>query len=157
MSWSVDADSWDWKRITPEQVLHNAMTRLAAKGRGIILLHDVHAKTAELLPELLAELKAGGYRIVQVVPAPRPATPALVAGTDHKPEAVSPTPQELSPPKARPVALAPWETLRMPSRHRFRAARIAAHRHGPHLRKPRGLVQHGYRFNPAFSRRGRAG
>ena len=43
--------------------------RLNAKGRGIILLHDIHPSTALALPKLLKELKAGGYHIVHVVAA----------------------------------------------------------------------------------------
>jgi len=75
-AWSIDVDSHDWKRIAPERVVENVLTRLAAKGRGIILLHDVQAKTAHILSSLLAELKHRGYRIVHVVPPPEPPLPA---------------------------------------------------------------------------------
>jgi peptidoglycan/xylan/chitin deacetylase (PgdA/CDA1 family) len=33
------------------------------------LLHDIQAKTATMLPQLLRDLKARGYRIVHIVPA----------------------------------------------------------------------------------------
>jgi hypothetical protein len=46
-----------------------AMTRLEAKGKGILLLHDIQARTVAALPKILHELKARGYRIVHVVPA----------------------------------------------------------------------------------------
>ena len=46
-----------------------ALTRLEAKGKGILLLHDIQPATALGLPELLAELKARGYRVVHVVPS----------------------------------------------------------------------------------------
>ena len=36
------------------------MRRLEAKGRGILLLHDIHPATAMALPVLLKELKAQG-------------------------------------------------------------------------------------------------
>jgi peptidoglycan/xylan/chitin deacetylase (PgdA/CDA1 family) len=41
-----------------------------------LLLHDIHRATALALPDILKELKAGGYKIVHVVPAAadRPAT-----------------------------------------------------------------------------------
>jgi peptidoglycan-N-acetylglucosamine deacetylase len=54
-----------------------AMKRLEAKGRGILLLHDIQARTVAALPRILRELKARGYRIVHVVPATpeQPATP----------------------------------------------------------------------------------
>ena len=53
------------------------MQRLEAKGKGILLLHDIQARTVAALPRILHELKARGYRIVHVVPATpdRPATP----------------------------------------------------------------------------------
>ena len=53
------------------------MKRLEAKGKGILLLHDIQPRTVAALPRILHELKARGYRIVHVVPATpeRPATP----------------------------------------------------------------------------------
>jgi peptidoglycan-N-acetylglucosamine deacetylase len=43
------------------------MRRLNEKGRGIILMHDIHPATAMALPILLKELKANGYQVVHVV------------------------------------------------------------------------------------------
>jgi hypothetical protein len=45
------------------------MKRLEAKGKGILLLHDIQARTVAALPRILHDLKARGYRIVHVVPA----------------------------------------------------------------------------------------
>jgi hypothetical protein len=45
------------------------MFRLQLKGRGILLLHDIHPATALALPHLFAALKAGGYKIVHVIPS----------------------------------------------------------------------------------------
>jgi hypothetical protein len=42
------------------------MTKLDKLGKGIILMHDFQKHTAEALPTLLARLKAGGYKIVQI-------------------------------------------------------------------------------------------
>jgi hypothetical protein len=57
-------------------VARRALQRLEAKGKGILLLHDIHQRTVEALPTILSELKARGFRIVHVVPATaeRPAT-----------------------------------------------------------------------------------
>ena len=54
-----------------------AIKRLEAKGRGILLLHDIQARTVAALPRILRELNARRYRIVHVVPATpeQPATP----------------------------------------------------------------------------------
>ena len=42
------------------------MTKLAKNGKGIVLMHDFQHATAEALPELLRQLKAGGYKIVHL-------------------------------------------------------------------------------------------
>lgn len=65
------ADVWasDWLTMTPEAELQLLLTRIAHVGRGIVLLHDTKAQTANMLPALLRELKKRGYRIVHVVPA----------------------------------------------------------------------------------------
>lgn len=69
MTWSADFPADDWRRISPGQVVHYALSRLEAKGKGVLLLHDIQARTQAALPVILQQLKAGGYRIVHVVPA----------------------------------------------------------------------------------------
>jgi peptidoglycan/xylan/chitin deacetylase (PgdA/CDA1 family) len=68
MSWSVDVISDDSSRISSWEIIRRTLHRLEAKGKGIILLHDIQPATANALPQLLSELKARGYRIVHVVP-----------------------------------------------------------------------------------------
>jgi peptidoglycan/xylan/chitin deacetylase (PgdA/CDA1 family) len=63
---STDMDSFDFKIRKPEQVVASVMTKLKKRGKGIVLLHDFQHPTSLALPELLAQLKAGGYKIVQV-------------------------------------------------------------------------------------------
>jgi peptidoglycan/xylan/chitin deacetylase (PgdA/CDA1 family) len=63
---STDMDSFDFKIRKPEQVVTSVMTKLNKRGKGIVLLHDFQHPTSLALPELLAQLKAGGYKIVQV-------------------------------------------------------------------------------------------
>jgi peptidoglycan/xylan/chitin deacetylase (PgdA/CDA1 family) len=85
VTWSADVVADDWFRgISAQQIVQRAMRRLDAKGRGILLLHDIHPATAMALPTLLKELKDDGYHVVQVVPAgERPASvPVLVAADD---------------------------------------------------------------------------
>ena len=70
ITWSADVVADDWfRRITPQQIVQRAIQRLDAKGRGILLLHDIHPATALALPSLLKELKEHGYKVVHVVPA----------------------------------------------------------------------------------------
>jgi peptidoglycan/xylan/chitin deacetylase (PgdA/CDA1 family) len=67
-TFSTDIDTLDWKLRKPEDVIKSAMTKLAKNGKGMLLMHDFHHNTAEALPELLRQLKAGGYKIVHMVP-----------------------------------------------------------------------------------------
>jgi len=64
---SVDIVGDDWLLITPDQVLRRTLARLEQRGRGIVLLHDIHGRTAAMLPELLRELKARNFHIVHMV------------------------------------------------------------------------------------------
>ena len=75
--WSADFLADDWRHISSSRVYDLAVKRLEARGKGILLLHDIQARTVAALPRILNEMKARGYRIVQVVPATpeRPATP----------------------------------------------------------------------------------
>jgi len=44
------------------------MGKLQQNGKGIVLIHDFQKATAHALPELLAQLKAGNYKIVFIKP-----------------------------------------------------------------------------------------
>ena len=81
MIWGADMPADDWRKISAREVAKRALQRLEAKGKGILLLHDIHARTVDALPIILAGLKERGFRIVHVVPATadRPAT-TTVAG-----------------------------------------------------------------------------
>jgi peptidoglycan/xylan/chitin deacetylase (PgdA/CDA1 family) len=63
---STDMDSFDFKMRKPEQVVKSVMAKLAKHGKGIVLMHDFQKATSEAVPQLLAELKAGGYKIVHM-------------------------------------------------------------------------------------------
>jgi len=75
--WSADFPADDWRHISSQRVYELAIQRIEAKGKGILLLHDIQARTVAALPRILATLKERGYHIVHVVPATpdRPATP----------------------------------------------------------------------------------
>jgi peptidoglycan-N-acetylglucosamine deacetylase len=99
----ADFPADDWTFIGPETVLKRAMDRLEKRGSGILLLHDIHQRTATILPKLLRELKARGYKVVQMVPAdgtalvaaaPAPATPPADAAS--KPGTKEPAPKEVA-------------------------------------------------------------
>jgi peptidoglycan-N-acetylglucosamine deacetylase len=65
-TFSADFDSLDFKIHDPDKVIASVMTKLKKNGKGIVLMHDFQHGTSLALPELLAQLKANGYRIVQV-------------------------------------------------------------------------------------------
>jgi peptidoglycan/xylan/chitin deacetylase (PgdA/CDA1 family) len=91
--WSADFPADDWRHVSPERVYQLAIQRLEAKGKGILLLHDIQARTVAALPRIIRELKARGYRIVHVVPATaeRPATPTEpVEWLLHRPSETTP-------------------------------------------------------------------
>src|SRR5215467_3347760 len=75
--WSTDFLADDWHHISSAKVHDLAMKRMEAMGKGILLLHDIQARTVAALPKILRDMKARGYRIVHVVPATpdHPATP----------------------------------------------------------------------------------
>jgi peptidoglycan-N-acetylglucosamine deacetylase len=62
------ADDWH-HRISAKKIITLALKRLEARGKGILLLHDIHQATATALPSLLKELKDRGFHIVQVIPS----------------------------------------------------------------------------------------
>jgi peptidoglycan/xylan/chitin deacetylase (PgdA/CDA1 family) len=63
---STDMDSFDFKLRKPEQIIKAIMSKLQKHGKGIVLMHDFQSGTSHALPQLLAELKAGGYKIVHM-------------------------------------------------------------------------------------------
>jgi len=66
---SADVDSWDSHGFTPSaHIVHYVISRLKEQGKGIVLMHDIKHTTAAALPEILRQLKAGGFKIVHMVP-----------------------------------------------------------------------------------------
>jgi peptidoglycan/xylan/chitin deacetylase (PgdA/CDA1 family) len=104
--WSIDFHASDWTRINAEKVEALALSRLEEKKKGVLLLHDIHERTAVAVPVLLRELKKRGYRVVHVVPAS-----GAVAKIEEKPdaktgEAVLASADVKTEVKAEPAALA---------------------------------------------------
>jgi peptidoglycan/xylan/chitin deacetylase (PgdA/CDA1 family) len=63
---STDFDSFDFKYRKPEQVVQSVMDKLKKHGKGIVLMHDVHVWTAHAVKDVLAQMKAHGYKIVHM-------------------------------------------------------------------------------------------
>jgi peptidoglycan/xylan/chitin deacetylase (PgdA/CDA1 family) len=64
----VDIDSKDYYSDTPEAVAARTLARLDQRGSGIILFHDIHQRTVDMLPAFLAQLEDRGYSVVRLVP-----------------------------------------------------------------------------------------
>jgi peptidoglycan/xylan/chitin deacetylase (PgdA/CDA1 family) len=117
--WSADFPADDWHHISSSRVYDLAIKRLEEKGKGILLLHDIQARTVAALPRILATLKERGYRIVHVVPATagQPATP-----TDPQQWRLHPTSETVAIsrwPKIPNFAFAGGDTLPAPSMSDF--------------------------------------
>ncbi|MBY5328962.1 polysaccharide deacetylase family protein [Rhizobium leguminosarum] len=60
----VDIDSKDYFTATRVSAMQRTMNLLHKRGRGIILMHDIHKRTVAMLPSLLSRLEAEGYKVV---------------------------------------------------------------------------------------------
>ena len=63
---STDLDSFDFKWRHNGKLVPHVMHKLEKTGKGIILMHDFQRATAHDIGDLLAALKAKGYKVVQV-------------------------------------------------------------------------------------------
>jgi peptidoglycan/xylan/chitin deacetylase (PgdA/CDA1 family) len=98
--WSADFLADDWRHVSSSRVYDLAIKRLEDKGRGILLLHDIQARTVAALPRILHELKVRGYRIVHVVPA-----------TSEQPATPTEPPQWQLHPPSETVAISHWPKI----------------------------------------------
>ncbi len=84
--WNVD--SQDWADPVPQSIANRVVNQVERQKHGIILFHDIHERTTEALPVVIAELQKRGYTFLSwdgrdfVVPrgVPVAAAPAA-AGT----------------------------------------------------------------------------
>ncbi|MFG6463295.1 polysaccharide deacetylase family protein [Roseateles sp. DXS20W] len=84
MMWNVD--SLDWSDPIPKSIAARVLAELDKQQRGIVLFHDIHARTVQALPLVLDQLAAEGWRFASyqggqfVISGDRPAPPSLTAG-----------------------------------------------------------------------------
>ena len=64
----VDIDSKDYYKDSPAAIAERTLARLDMRGSGIILFHDIHQRTVDMLPLFLAQLEERGYSVVRLVP-----------------------------------------------------------------------------------------
>lgn len=58
--WNIDSE--DWADPLPRSIAHRVISEAEKYGRGIVLMHDIHARTVEALPIVIQELQARGFR-----------------------------------------------------------------------------------------------
>lgn len=69
MVWSTDIYADDWMHITPEEVARRPLERLAQAGKGVVLFHDIQARTVAAMPAFIEGLKQNGFKVVHVAAA----------------------------------------------------------------------------------------
>jgi len=121
ITWSTDVVADDWKHIGAREIVRRAMQRLERKGRGILLLHDIHPATVLALPTLLEALKDRGYHVVHVVaardyPVSVPELPATSVGSKDSWPRVTTIRQSIDRAKSHRRA-----QRRLSSRHKLRS------------------------------------
>lgn len=77
----VDVDSKDYRTRNPADVQRAVLSQLKARGKGIVLFHDIQPSTAKALDGLLGELHTRGYKVVHLRSKARAAT---LAAYDEK-------------------------------------------------------------------------
>lgn len=101
---SMDLDSFDFKIRTADGVIKSVLTKLDAKGKGIVLLHDFQKHTSAALPDLLSQLKAKGYKVVHMRPK---ALVTTIAEYDEKARAEFKAPETDNRPTSSVVKTVP--------------------------------------------------
>ncbi|KQV96122.1 polysaccharide deacetylase family protein [Pelomonas sp. Root1237] len=87
MMWNVD--SLDWSDPIPKSIAARVMAELDKQQRGIVLFHDIHARTVQALPLVLDQLAAEGWRFASWKDG------QFVVSTDKTAAAPPPAPGEL--------------------------------------------------------------
>ena len=73
-SFAIDVDSRDFETKDGDKVKATVMAQLEKRGRGILLFHDIQPSTAHGIKDILDALKAGGFKVVHMVPKAPAAT-----------------------------------------------------------------------------------
>lgn len=67
-SFMWNLDSLDWKIRSTRELYDRVIRLINRTDNGILLFHDIHQQTVDVLPLLLRELQRRNYTIVQFVP-----------------------------------------------------------------------------------------
>ena len=82
IAFGTNIDSKDYFKVSPDAVRAKTMAQLRKQRKGIVLMHDIHGRTAAMLPALLDQMKAEGFKVVHMVPGRgRPVADPVLADT----------------------------------------------------------------------------
>ncbi|MDA8132950.1 MAG: polysaccharide deacetylase family protein [Elusimicrobia bacterium] len=62
VGWTVD--TLDWSTKDPEQLFQNTISLIQKRGKGIVLMHDIHPQSRTAVKRLVKWLAENGYRTV---------------------------------------------------------------------------------------------
>jgi len=62
VGWTID--TLDWSTRDPEALYQNTIKMIKQRGKGIVLMHDIHPQSRTALKQLLKWLAANGYKVV---------------------------------------------------------------------------------------------
>src|SRR5262249_55530344 len=60
--WNIDSE--DWADPVPNSIAQRVVTEVEKQGRGIILFHDIHKRSLEVLPQIIETLQNDGFTFV---------------------------------------------------------------------------------------------
>ncbi|MGH1417336.1 MAG: polysaccharide deacetylase family protein [Hyphomicrobiaceae bacterium] len=66
-TFSIDGDAFDYRTRSGAVVERQILRALRARGKGILLFHDIQTSTANGIARLLDKLHAKGYKVVHLV------------------------------------------------------------------------------------------
>jgi peptidoglycan-N-acetylglucosamine deacetylase len=76
MSWNADSNDWRYNQkvgpesipFTSKDVLASALRSVDKYNKGVVLFHDIHRRSAEILPQFLYELHKRNFKLVILDP-----------------------------------------------------------------------------------------
>ena len=77
--YSADWDCWG-RGLSVSNCGDGYLNEMADQGRGIVLMHDIHSKTVDMVKYIVPKMKARGYKFVRLDAVPSVRTQLLKAG-----------------------------------------------------------------------------
>ncbi|MBF0408333.1 MAG: polysaccharide deacetylase family protein [Candidatus Riflebacteria bacterium] len=62
VGWTID--SLDWSIKSPDELYNKIISEIQKRGKGILLMHDIHPQSRSVVPRLLNWISANGYKVV---------------------------------------------------------------------------------------------